>query len=53
MKAPGPYGMHGLFYKKYWYIVGGQVVEAVRKFFIQGWMFNDMNHTFITLIPKT
>ena len=51
-KAPGPDGFSGLFFKHYWDIVGDQVVTAVQSFFREGWMLPQMNHTFITLIPK-
>ena len=52
MKAPGPDGLHGLFFKKYWSIVGSQVFIANESFFREGWMLKELNHTFITLIPK-
>lgn len=49
-KAPG--GMSTLFYKFYWNIIGGEVVEAVSSFFIRGFMLRELNHSFIVLIPK-
>jgi hypothetical protein len=52
-KAPGPDGMSPIFYKHYWHIIGGDVIEAVRSFFIRGYMLREVNHTFIALIPKT
>ena len=52
MKAPGPDGLPGLFFKKYWSIVGSQVVIAIQSFFREGWMLKELNHTFITLIPE-
>lgn len=51
-KAPGPDGMSTLFYKFYWNIIGGEVVEAVSSFFIRGFMLRELNHSFIVLIPK-
>jgi hypothetical protein len=52
MKTSGPDGLPGLFFKKYWSIVGSQVVIANESFFREGWMQKELNHTFITLIPK-
>lgn len=53
LKAPGPNGMPGLFYRCYWQIVDDQLVAAVQSFFIDGWLLRELNHTYITLIPKT
>lgn len=53
LKAPGPDGMPGLFYRHYWQIVGDQLVAAVQSFFRDGWLLQELNHTYITLIPKT
>jgi hypothetical protein len=52
LKAPGPDGFSGIFFKHYWEIVGSQVVTAVQSFFREGWLLSQMNHTFITIIPK-
>jgi hypothetical protein len=52
LKAPGPDGLPGLFFKHYWPIVGDQIVAAVQSFFRFGSLLPQMNHTFITLIPK-
>uniref|UniRef100_A0A2N9G4J9 Reverse transcriptase zinc-binding domain-containing protein n=1 Tax=Fagus sylvatica TaxID=28930 RepID=A0A2N9G4J9_FAGSY len=52
LKAPGPDGLPGLFYKHYWSIVGSQVIAAVQGFFREGWLLKEFNRTFITLIPK-
>ncbi|KAG8367282.1 hypothetical protein BUALT_Bualt16G0056200 [Buddleja alternifolia] len=52
-KTPGPDGMSPLFYKTYWDIVGIDVVKAVTHFFETGHLLKAMNHTFITLIPKS
>ena len=52
LKALGPDGFPGLFFKHYWPTVGTQVVEDVQCFFKERWLPRSMNHTFITLIPK-
>ena len=38
--------------KKYWDTVGSQVIAAVQSFFRDGCLLKQLNHTFITLIPK-
>lgn len=42
----------GIFYQKYWDIVGDDVFEVVRGFFLDGSMLREVNHTNVTLIPK-
>ena len=44
--------MNALFYKKFWHIVGNDVVNAVLEFLNNGVMLPDLNHTNIVLIPK-
>jgi hypothetical protein len=51
-KAPGPDGLLVLFYKTYWHIVGINVVNAVRDFFLSGKMHKEVNNSLIVLIPK-
>ena len=51
-KAPGPNGMSTLFYKCFWNVIGGEIVEAVNSFFSKGYILKEINHTFIALIPK-
>ncbi|XP_055961043.1 uncharacterized protein LOC130015280 [Mercurialis annua] len=51
-KAPGPDGMHALFYSSYWQVIGRDVVRCILEFMRTGVMPANMNHTFITLIPK-
>jgi hypothetical protein len=53
MKAPGPDGMHALFYKKFWDIVGEKVTKEVLAVLNGGPMPPDWNETCIVLIPKT
>ena len=53
MSAPGPDGMPPIFYKSYWNIVGSDVIDATLSVLNTGIMPPNLNHTFITLIPKT
>jgi hypothetical protein len=52
MKAPGPDGLHAIFFKRFWHIVGdeltNEVLDALNKRKIpEGW-----NSTNVVLIPK-
>jgi hypothetical protein len=51
-KAPGPDGFTSLFYKKYWFVVRGAVLNCVWDFFMHKNLSREQNHTFITLVPK-
>ena len=51
-KAPGPDGLHVGFFQRFWPIVGKSVMEEVRKIFIDMAVPEELNKTFITLIPK-
>jgi hypothetical protein len=53
LKAPGPDGMHALFYKTFWDIVGEKVTEEVLHVINGGPMPAEWNETCIVLIPKT
>lgn len=52
-KLPGPDGMPAIFFQKFWNVVGRDVTQAVLLVLNGGSMPPGMNHTFITLIPKT
>uniref|UniRef100_A0A803NMF8 Reverse transcriptase n=1 Tax=Cannabis sativa TaxID=3483 RepID=A0A803NMF8_CANSA len=52
LKAPGPDGMPGKFFKDHWEIVGQDVIDAVKKFFENGELDRRINQTFMVLIPK-
>ncbi|KAG8374776.1 hypothetical protein BUALT_Bualt10G0030900 [Buddleja alternifolia] len=53
LKSPGPDGFSPLFFKKYWDIVSFDVMKFVQYFFDHGFMLTALNHTLISLIPKT
>ena len=52
LKAPGPDGMPALFYKKFWKIVGKDVVKEVTEVLNGGPMPESWNDTIVVLIPK-
>ena len=52
LKAPGPDGMPALFYKKFWNIVGKDVVKEVTEVLNGGPMPGSWNDTVVVLIPK-
>nr|GEV95024.1 RNA-directed DNA polymerase, eukaryota, reverse transcriptase zinc-binding domain protein [Tanacetum cinerariifolium] len=51
-KAPGPDGFTFGFYRRYWDIIGNDVVDAVKWIFLHGEIPKGGNSSFITLIPK-
>ncbi|XP_010480531.1 PREDICTED: uncharacterized protein LOC104759285 [Camelina sativa] len=51
--APGADGWTGIFFKRYWKIIGKDIISEVQGFFNSGTMPADWNHTQICLIPKT
>ena len=52
LKAPGPDDMPPLFYQNFWNLTGNDVTESVLKFLNSTSLPEQLNHTFITLIPK-
>lgn len=52
IKAPGPDGMCPMFFQSYWHIVGQYVTQSVLSILRGEQMSDQLNHTFITLIPK-
>lgn len=52
-KAPGPDGMPPIFFQKFWPHIGSSVTHAVLNALNTCEFPHDVNHTFITLVPKT
>jgi hypothetical protein len=52
LKALRPDGLPALFYKQYWPIMGESVISAMQNFFRSSHMLNEVNNSFIVLIPK-
>lgn len=50
--APGPDGFQPGFLKANWEILGPDVTYTIKEFFKTGVLDQDLNHSFITLIPK-
>ena len=53
LKAPGPDGIPPLFYQHFWGLVDNDVTNSVHSWLNSGTIPYPLNHTFITLIPKT
>ena len=51
-KSPGPDGMSSIFYKKYWDLVGFDVINCVLNVLNDGVLPSGLNETYICLIPK-
>ncbi|GJU91131.1 RNA-directed DNA polymerase, eukaryota, reverse transcriptase zinc-binding domain protein [Tanacetum coccineum] len=51
-KAPGPDGYNAIFFKSSWRIIGSEVSQAIRDFFVLGKLLGEVNATLITLVPK-
>ena len=50
-KAPGLDSMNALYYKKYWHVIGDDVIAAILDFLNSGNMILEINYTHIVLIP--
>ena len=53
LKAPSLDNMSPLFYQNYWSLVGIDVTKTIFSFLNLATLPHPINHTFITLIPKT
>lgn len=52
-RAPGPDGYSAGFFRHSWETVGGDVSAAVKEFFESGRLLRQLNHTVLTLLPKS
>lgn len=52
LKAPGPDGILGIFYKSQWDIIKDKLVEFIQCLFQDSSKVSLINDTFIALIPK-
>jgi hypothetical protein len=52
LKAPGPDGFHARFFQRNWATLRKDVINAIKKFFMEGSMPAEVNETTIVLIPK-
>lgn len=52
-KALGPDGFSATFFQQNCEVVSLEVTQAIRNFFQYGRMLHEINHTFLTLVPKT
>jgi hypothetical protein len=51
-KAPGPDGLHAVFYKQFWDICGHEITQEVLQALNSGVILDGWNDTTIVLIPK-
>ena len=52
IKAPGPDGLHAIFFKKYWHIIGDEITKEVLLAINSRKVPAEWNGTTIVLIPK-
>jgi hypothetical protein len=52
LKAPGPDGLHAIFYKKFWDVCGVEITHEVLQALISGTIPDGWNDTTVVLIPK-
>lgn len=51
-KALGPDDMSPIFFQKYWHIIGDSFSKPIVQGLNYGEFYKNLNHTFVTLIPK-
>jgi hypothetical protein len=52
LKPPGPDGLHVIFYKRYWSLLGEELIDEVLLAINVGVVPDDWNKTAVVLIPK-
>ena len=52
LKAPGPNGLHAIFFKKYWHILGEEITQEVLLAINARQIPKEWNSTTIVMIPK-
>jgi hypothetical protein len=52
LKAPGPDGLHAIFYKRYWSLIGEELTDEVLSAINSGAIPEGWNITNVVLIPK-
>jgi hypothetical protein len=52
LKAPGPDGIHAIFYKRFWSLCGEDITNEVLQAINIGIIPDDWNDTTVVLIPK-
>ncbi|PNX93226.1 ribonuclease H, partial [Trifolium pratense] len=52
LKAPGPDGFQGVFFRRYWHIIGEDIYNLVSQAFNTGYFNPSLAETLICLIPK-
>jgi hypothetical protein len=52
LKAPGPDGLHAIFYKKFWEVCGDEITREVLQALDTGVIPEGWNDTTVVLIPK-
>jgi retron-type reverse transcriptase len=51
-KAPGPDGLNGLFFRRFWHIIKEDIYRLCRDFFHHQADIKSINFSYITLVPK-
>jgi hypothetical protein len=52
LKAPAPHGLHAIFFKRFWYLIGNDITAAVLKAINEKSIPVGWNETVIVMIPK-
>jgi len=52
LKTPEPDGMPPFFFQHYWNLIGDDISNSILHFLNSASLPKNLNHTFITLIPK-